>query len=39
VDSFLVRTRSIPKVVLILGTYLLGMISGWGVLELAKKAF
>ena len=37
--SFLVWTLSIPKVFLILGTYLLGMMSGWGLLQLVKKAF
>jgi hypothetical protein len=28
-----------PKVFLILGTYILGMLSGWGLLALVKKAF
>jgi lipopolysaccharide assembly protein A len=37
--SFLVWSVSIPKVFLILGTYLLGMVSGWGLLQLMKKAF
>jgi uncharacterized integral membrane protein len=35
--SFLIWSVSIPKVFLILGTYLLGMISGWGLLELVKR--
>ena len=31
--SFLVWSLSIPKVFLILGTYVLGMLSGWGRLK------
>jgi uncharacterized integral membrane protein len=34
--TFLVWTASIPKVLLILGTYLLGMFSGWALLALYK---
>jgi uncharacterized integral membrane protein len=37
--SFLVWTASLPKIFLILGTYLLGMLSGWGLLELLKRVF
>jgi lipopolysaccharide assembly protein A len=35
--SFLVWSLSIPKVFLILGTYILGMLSGWGAVELVKR--
>jgi lipopolysaccharide assembly protein A len=35
--SFLVWSLSIPKVFLILGTYVLGMLSGWGAVELVKR--
>jgi hypothetical protein len=28
---------SIRKIFLILGTYVLGMLSGWGVVEVAKR--
>jgi uncharacterized integral membrane protein len=34
--TFLIWTASIPKVLLILGTYLLGMFSGWALLALFK---
>jgi lipopolysaccharide assembly protein A len=37
--SFLAWSMSIPKVFLILGTYVLGMVSGWGLLKLLKSAF
>jgi uncharacterized integral membrane protein len=37
--AFLAWSISLPKVFLILGTYLLGMFSGWGVLELLKRMF
>lgn len=37
--AFLVWTATVPKVILILGTYVLGMITGWGCIELAKKLF
>jgi uncharacterized integral membrane protein len=36
--SFLFWTASIPKVFLILGTYVLGMASGWGLVEVVKQA-
>ncbi|MFN8857033.1 MAG: LapA family protein [Planctomycetaceae bacterium] len=34
--SFLIWSATIPKVLLILGTYLLGVFSGWGLLALIK---
>jgi lipopolysaccharide assembly protein A len=37
--SFLAWSMSVPKVFLILGTYVLGMFSGWGLLALLKRAF
>ena len=37
--SFLFWSFSIPKTFLILGTYVLGMISGWGLVELVKMGF
>jgi uncharacterized integral membrane protein len=37
--AFLGWTMSLPKVVLILGTYVLGMLSGWGLVGLIKKLF
>jgi uncharacterized integral membrane protein len=37
--SFLMWSFSTPKIFLILGTYLLGMVSGWGLVELLKRAF
>jgi uncharacterized integral membrane protein len=37
--AFLLWTFRSPKILLILGTYLLGMFSGWGLLELIKRAF
>jgi uncharacterized integral membrane protein len=37
--SFLVWTATIPKIILILGTYFLGMLTGWGFIELAKRLF
>jgi len=36
--SFLAWSFSIPKIFLILGTYVLGMLSGWGAVELMKRA-
>jgi uncharacterized integral membrane protein len=36
--SFLVWSMSISKVIVIIGAYLLGMISGWGLVELTKRA-
>ena len=35
--SFLIWSVSLPKVFLILGTYVLGMLSGWGLVELIKR--
>jgi putative membrane protein len=37
--AFLLWSMSLPKVFLILGTYVLGMFSGWGLLEVAKRVF
>ncbi len=37
--SFLLWSVSLPKVFLILGTYLLGILSYWGLVELIKRAF
>ena len=37
--SFLVWSMSVPKVLLILGIYVLGMVSGWGVVEFVKQVF
>jgi len=37
--SFFVWSMSVPKFLLILGTYVLGTVSGWGLVELAKQAF
>jgi uncharacterized integral membrane protein len=37
--SFLAWTTSLSKIFLILGTYVLGMLSGWGLVELVKRAF
>jgi uncharacterized integral membrane protein len=34
--SFLVWSTSMPKVIVILGSYVLGMISGWGLVEVIK---
>jgi uncharacterized integral membrane protein len=34
--SFLTWSVNVPKVVLILATYVLGMLSGWGVVELVR---
>ena len=36
--NFFWWSMSTPKVFLILGTYLLGMVTGWGLVELAKRA-
>ena len=35
--SFLLWSMSIPKVVLILGMYIMGMLSGWRAVELIKR--
>jgi hypothetical protein len=37
--SVLAGTMSMPKIFLILGTYILGMLSGWGLLEALKRVF
>ena len=37
--SFLVWSFAIPKSLLIVGSYLLGMVSGWGLVELVKMMF
>jgi uncharacterized integral membrane protein len=37
--SFLFWSFRSPKILLILGTYLLGMFSGWGLVEVIKRAF
>lgn len=37
--SLLFWSVSMPKILLILGTYLLGMISGWGFMELIKRLY
>ena len=37
--AFLVWSLSVPKVFLILGTYVLGMLSGWGLVALVKRLF
>jgi lipopolysaccharide assembly protein A len=36
--SFLRWSFNSPKILLILGTYLLGMFSGWGLVALVKRA-
>jgi uncharacterized integral membrane protein len=37
--TLLAWSISLPKIFLILGTYVLGMFSGWGLLELLKRVF
>ncbi len=37
--AFLFWSINIPKIFLILGFFLLGMIAGWGLLELLKRMF
>jgi uncharacterized integral membrane protein len=37
--SFLQWTMSVPKVFRILGTYVLGMLFGWGLVELIRRLF
>ena len=37
--SFLMWSVNAPQVFVILGTYVLGMITGWGLVELLKRAF
>ena len=36
--SFLIWSTTISKCVVIIGAYLLGMVSGWGLVELFKKS-
>jgi uncharacterized integral membrane protein len=36
--SFLFWSASISKVLVIIGSYLLGMLSGWGLVEFMKRA-
>ena len=36
--SFLIWTASISKVVVIVGSYLLGMVSGWGLVSLIRRS-
>jgi len=35
--AFLMWSMSLRKIFLILGTYVLGMLSGWGLVEIAKR--
>ena len=35
--SFLAWSMNTPTFVVVLGSYLLGMVSGWGLVELIKK--
>lgn len=35
--AFLIWSISLRKIFLILGTYVLGMLSGWGLVEIAKR--
>ena len=37
--AFLVWSLSVPKIFLILGIYVLGMLSGWGLIALVKRLF
>ena len=37
--TFLKWSVSMPKIFLILGTYVLGMLTGWGLVEVVKRAF
>lgn len=37
--SFLVWSATISKFLVIIGAYLLGMITGWGLVELIRKSF
>jgi uncharacterized integral membrane protein len=36
---FLVWSLNVPKIFLILGIYVLGMLSGWGLVALVKRLF
>lgn len=35
--SFLIWSASLPKIVIILATYVLGMLTGWGMIDLIKR--
>jgi putative membrane protein len=35
--AFLIWSMSLRKIFLILGTYVLGMLSGWGLVEIVKR--
>ena len=35
--AFLMWSMSLRKIYLVLGTYVLGMFSGWGIVEIAKR--
>jgi len=37
--SFLVWAMKMPKIVMILSSFVLGMFSGWGLVELLKRVF
>ena len=37
--SFLAWSVNAPQVFVIIGTYLLGMVTGWGLVELLRRAF
>jgi uncharacterized integral membrane protein len=37
--TFLAWSISMPKILLILSTYVLGMLTGWGLVEVLKRAF
>ena len=37
--SFLTWSATVSKCVVIIGAYLFGMVSGWGLIELVKNAF
>lgn len=37
--TFIVWTASVSKIILILGTYFTGMLTGWGMIELVKRLF
>lgn len=37
--SFLVWSVNAPQVFIIVGTYVLGMVTGWGLVQLLKRSF
>ena len=37
--SFLIWSTSVSKIVVILGSYVLGMLTGWGLFDLFKRFF